>query len=344
MPLGDQGKLFEDIFSIDRLEGFIDSELAKRSVFGRAKNAFTASRLRKEKRIQMAMQQLHGDDKDIFIAIYNRTLYHANIESSTGQMATIFKKANPIDQSMEEWLSEANKLFDKLTPAGQQVVLGTFSTDSFEQVFKTFSSAGEPSKLSRVLKYLGSSQFNSKWVQKLQLIDSNDFGRAIPEGTYQVIKNKFLNSRLKKEWEKFEKAFEGKYANVAKKAMEIDTDAVIRVEGRYINMIRPLSHTKGMHLCLVTFNPINTAAKDPTAKNFGGKAPVIIQASTKDLDGLTLRGEEYWWAYGQRRGWYTSRGGRRIGSNLKAVSTALHLFLGFAPIPVLRNVLSIVSN
>ncbi len=205
------------------------------------------------------------------------------------------------------------------------------------------------------VRYIGSRKFNDKVVQPMQAIfDPNDLGRWGPERAYQFFKEKINNRVFKKQLKKaekamakgieksegdFDKAFEAAGGKLLKSRAK--PGQTVPLVSRYITGIKWLGGTDLKGMVLVKFNKANTQG---SGANKNGKRDLIVSMSKVDFDRLAFSGTEYWFSVGRKKGWFVSRGGRRTGEQFASISNRLSLFLGFVPIPALRNMLSIVSN
>lgn len=227
--------------------------------------------------------------------------------------------------------------------------------NKFAESFKIFSYTPDKFTWWRKFRVLGSAEFNNKWVQPIQAIfDPNDLGRTVPELAYRWAKKawtKKLEGNAFKEGqlavEKNLKRGSWKEASLWKKAggdvMKTKNAAGRVVLSQYIFGIKKLpAGTPLFRLVLVSFNKNNTKTK--TGKNAAGKRDIIVTMTDYDYDRLVLEGTDYWFAVGHKKGWFISRGGKSTERLSSSISNELSLFLGFMPIPALRNVLSIVSN
>lgn len=170
-------------------------------------------------------------------------------------------------------------------------------------------------------------------------------GRAIPEMAYQLTKDKILRKYEKNTVEKaIEKAAKG--LNRSRKIEEafVKSGGELLLENRYILGFKVLpGGYPGRRLVLIKFNKSNTSSK--SGRNQGGKQDILVSMSDEQIIRFREEGTNYWFAVGQKYGWFVSRGGKRAtGRSAGVLSNHLSLFLGFVPIPALRNVLSITSN
>lgn len=274
----------------------------------------------------------------------------------TSAIKFIFARRLEVRQ-IEKFMSKIFEVIEKTHPEDMVHVNLLVKKDFLNSTFNAFGVLGrgfETTARRRIIKKLGSRWFNDRIVQRLQLIDPNDFGRMFPEKAYQYLKDKLKDNLLKRATRGGlrKAAILLKEAEDVEAAFEKSGGTLMEGSRHYIIGIKVLHSSFNNHICYVKFNKLNTAAKHAVwrgqqTKNHGGKKDILIQVTSWELHRLLgIGGMKYWWDVGRKKGWFVSRGGSRkdLGDSLSAVSNELSLFLGFVPIPALRNVLSITSN
>lgn len=282
--------------------------------------------------------ELSEDGQQMFDLFINRLKYQKNIGKK--DLETIFE--------------DMEIAFKHISLNDARVFSSMIKEDAIKESFYVFMNAGrgERSAWRKWIKFAGSRKFNDKVVQVAQLIDPNDSGRYLVERAYQSAKYKIDNYFQKKA---FKKAY--KQAVKGVRSTKYDLDKAFKNAGgvligkgnknamigsRYILGIKKIGWTVGKGPVLVKFNKANTSSK--VGKNVGGKKDIIVSMTDLDFKRLEIEGTKYWFAVGKKKGWFVSRGGKRARGNLGTVANNMSLFLGFVPIPALRNLLSIVSN
>jgi len=180
-------------------------------------------------------------------------------------------------------------------------------------------------------KAIGSRGFNDRWVQKLQLIDPNDLGRAPVEALYQRTK-RYLDDAFKQTRKRL--------SPVLKKAKNIETAFTktggVLLDSDWLLGYKVITATPATSLILIKFIPSATNAK----------RDVIVWATPFQIKQLIASpGKSY------LRYWALSRGGAPVsltnlfgGLSFGRSSLFVSNVLGFIPVPQLRHILSIVSN
>ncbi len=185
----------------------------------------------------------------------------------------------------------------------------------------------------RLWKYTGTSDFNQKYVQKAQLIDPNDLGRAPVEALYQKVKSsiyKWLN-KVGKAADNFEKLDE----------LWTKTGGLTFAEkSSWIYGIKRVIDLPDRELIMIRFKPEATSNKRPVLV-WGSKLQVKRFIASDSPGSFYLKN------------WATSRGGKPvgltglfggIGFTKSGRGLIVNQVLGFIPVQQLRNILSIVSN
>lgn len=215
----------------------------------------------------------------------------------------------------------------------QDIPEATIIYNAFQDAYKGTSLANDLDNqilpwYKKLWRYSGSREFNDKYVQRLQLIDPNDLGRAPIEHLYQVLKRK-INKSLKsiyKKGRKIDEAFE--------------KSGGTRSDSAWIMGYKVVIDEPQKKLILITFRPEATY----------NKRPVLVWADRHQLRQFKEDAGVTYLKY-----WAISKGGRRVGltglfggisfiPNKAGGSLALNSVLSFIPAQQLRNWLSIVSN
>lgn len=287
--------------------------------------AFKEHKIRSITLINEAMKKLSENGKDLFSIFLRRINF----------IETMDKKA------VEEELAQ---LFESLSQSDKLVFVTHINKDEFINSFTIFTRQADQSTARRWIKFAGSSRFNKRVVQIAQLVDPNDMGRAIPEMAYQFTKDKILRKYERNTVEKAIVKAEKMISRSAKVEEAFVKSGGELLASRYIIGFKVLpGGYPGRRLVLVKFNKAATATK--SGRNEGGKQDILVSMSDEQIIRFREEGTSYWFAVGQKYGWFVSRGGKRVaGRSAGVLSNHLSLFLGFVPIPALRNVLSITSN
>lgn len=241
-----------------------------------------------------------------------------------------------LDDSWESLSSQTQRLFK--------------SKKHFKDLLYKYTTVGMfNTKLVRAVKFVGSHQFNDSVVQRVQLINPSDAGRAWVEFTSRWLR-KAVRGKLPKQGTKaYENLQKGKHVVGKIEKAFVKSGGTLIPPNRYLLGFKkvPIEHPGKYQSYLLYFNQKHTGAKDPKAKNHGGKKHVIISATKKQIVMLQTEGVYYYWKVGKHEGWYTNRGGRRKGGKygfLNEIPNEMALFIGFMPVSALRNILSIESN
>lgn len=163
------------------------------------------------------------------------------------------------------------------------------------------------------MKRIGSSPFNDKVVQKVQMIDPNDVGRAPIEFGYKKLKSAFER--------RFQKRVEREIAELTRKGIKESTKATAksgtkkgakkgarrgaeelrhsrdkgRFNSRYLDSYQVLKEHDAMNVAVMfQFNKLNTQARFlKSSKNYGGKKPIIANITRGRLDRIIEGGTDY---------------------------------------------------
>lgn len=184
-------------------------------------------------------------------------------------------------------------------------------------------------------KMVNSSSFYQHEVQWFQNINASDLGRYIAEKGFQRI-NKWFDKTKMGKWliglskrvpkllrveGKLEKAF-------------VQSGGKI-INSRYLLGYKILTTVGTGHLAvhevMVKFRPHAT----------NKKKPIIIKATTLDLEELSTQGSSYWFRVGAAKGWFSSRGGK---GGEGEITHEIGMILSFLPVQALRSFGSIISN
>lgn len=191
-------------------------------------------------------------------------------------------------------------------------------------------------RMNKVVRGIGSSNFNNRVVQVIQLMDPADAGR-------------FFVERLYRRMVKYFKPLFRILGNVNK-----IEDAFVKAGGTLVNShvivgYRVIGYNKknpAYSDIMISFYPEMTKSKNAfnkngkPNKNYHGKPPVFVTASPVEIDGLIKGGMKYY-----QRKWAISKGGRPMSfGGLEGMGTALMLILPFMNTGLLRNILSLGSN
>lgn len=196
--------------------------------------------------------------------------------------------------------------------------------------------AGAAQRANMILRGIGSSKFNDRVVQIVQLMDPADAGRYIIERLYRRMVKYFKPLfRVLGSVNKIDTAFEKAGGTLVKSNVIVG----YRVIGYN-------KKTPGHSDIMISFYPEMTRSKHPTSrngkanKNFHGKPPVFVTASDAEITGLIDGGMKYY-----LRKWAITRGGTAASMNtLDGMGLALMLILPFMQTGMLRNILSLGSN
>lgn len=281
--------------------------------------------------------------------LFNRLMYAPSSITENTMMVDSIVKTLPAHEG---------EVFFKIIAAGAGDLLSE-SPEALKEAFgKQLNLLSQKvySKKIQFINKIGSKLFNDRVVQNIQLIDPNDLGRAPIERGYQYLKKKLSEKYAQKVANNLthkvvHKTIEN-LDNVSKFKNELDgikqlfneSGGYLIPNNRYLLGYKVLDTQGKKNVVLLKFNPFY--ASGDTGKNIGGKKDVLVMATNDDLKQLRNIGVQYYWDYGYGKGWWRSRGGKKevmpIGA--RTLATGLSLFLGFIPIPALRNMLSITSN
>lgn len=289
-------------------------------------------------------RRLSEEGKDTFRALTRQLQFNAET-IDRGATSKFFSGNRFTGMNKKELSKFADDIVKSMSSSDQRIIKELLGDSELASTAQLFGHGADINTTRRLVKKLGTKDFNDKFVQRAQLIDPNDLGRYGPERMYQFLKEK-LDKKIEKNV--FRKAG-AKGKALLKDAKEIE-DAFVKSGGtlfppnRYIIGMKVLGGPINSRLVLIKFNKLNTSTKK-AGKNHNGKKDLIIRATDADIERLRLEGKNYWFAVGRRKGWFVSRGGKTgVSGSVGTISNNLSLFLGFVPIPALRNVLSIVSN
>ena len=235
------------------------------------------------------------------------------------------------------------------------------------EIVKATQVSPKPNTWIDKIRYLGSDDFDSKYVQRVQnIFDPRDAGRYFVERVYQKINrivqtkiNKFVETKVVNDaiasaakaakTTKVLKTSKGvKAAQTLDAAQKAATKfrvihKIINGKSRYLSHYQVYGKKGAYYVTLVHFQK-KPFLKIKRGKNKGGKKPVWIAATKTELYNIKTIGGTYWKSVAYMRGWEQSRGGRRWRNNISYADRDLSLFLGLVPINPLRRVLSLVSN
>lgn len=242
-------------------------------------------------------------------------------------------------KSQTRVLKNFNQLITTLSTRGRNTLSNNMIRFFDGKALSEVIGASRSSRIKQFFKKVGSRNFNDNFVQKVQLIDPNDAGRAPIEFAYQKAKqwankklDKFKKWRKYKKVRKFEKKLESTFVKNGGKL----------IGSRYIYGIKPLFKKIKKWEVLVQFRKSTTSGL--TGKNKNGKKDLIVDMTDYDIEQMVERpGSDYWWEVGEKKGWIYSRGGQSF-SHYGAVGSELSLFLSLVPLPALKNMVSITSN
>lgn len=191
----------------------------------------------------------------------------------------------------------------------------------------------------KAVKSPSSNEFNDMVVQPTQAIfDAGDLGRAPIEAAYKKLSKYFSKyfKRLGKVWNKVDKL----------------EDIFVKEGGILINSsvimgYKVINDVANQNLVQINFYKETTGARNrmwngKASKNFGGKKPVFVQATDRDLKRLKEQGMRFY-----LKRWALSRGGKPIGISSfgwKGLAEKAELMLPFINTTLLRNMLSLGSN
>lgn len=268
-------------------------------------------------------------------------IYDVLSEESNEILTLLVQSAGVIDNAY--WRDMYKMFTESLTAAETDRVEKIVRKSIGDTIFKSKALKAK-FRGATAIRYLGSKKFNERWVQNLQLIDPNDMGRAPVEFIYRKLKgriDKYFNKRIVAKTRKIERFFKGTYK--LEKAFVKSGGKIIK-RNRYLLGYKVLikDPTGKANAVLIKFNHLYTTSK--SGKNKKGKRDIMIKMSDIEIDRLQVEGKDYWFDVGEKKGWMTNRGGRRVGASLLELSPIDSLFLAFIPIPLLRNVGSIISN
>lgn len=329
-------------FILDVLKERYGYAIRQQSYFGRLANQNTANRaasLAQLRDVEISLLEGSPSDAAIWQSLKSRliqtTKTRDNIHWWNSKLA-YRDSAQMIDDALSS-----------MTPLGQEVVsrLGVSDPKDLLNLFSAFQRHTDSNAVVRFIKKAGSKDFNENWVQKAQMLsgDANDIGRYGPERAYQYLKGKIEaileKSAFKKAWVSAKKVIK-ESANL-QNAFERAGGVMIpgksgQIPGNYLFGYKIIDRNpaNGWHTVFLKF------VKETT----NNKKDVLIRATEHDLKMLQEEGVDYYWRVGKRKGWWISKGGKKVSTSLGTVSSSLSLFLSFVPIPALRNLLSIVTN
>lgn len=223
--------------------------------------------------------------------------------------------------------------------------------EAYGKVFGKFSErkglvigSGQPTGFWRQFK---SSSFYQNETQFFQDLAGTDAGRQGVEvayawfrhggrGKYFINENGLMDYRPPR-WKGLDKTLEekgwGKIAKNLNKAEELEKGFVKSggtvIKSKYLLGYKVLVSTPlGLNKAQMHFRT--------------GKLPIIIDASDKDLLNLVEQGSSYWFAIGQSRGWFMSRGGKNAGP--VSATGLVSKILAIMPVQVIRTFGSMLHN
>lgn len=282
------------------------------------------------------LKQAGFTDEEIaaIIRIQNRSLKQLEATRGLKEMDNLLRSISRTNkaQGVQEFINAYKAGLKSLKTSNVAIDDATkfyrFLEDAYKKVSPKFSKQLSNADLpwaKKLWKYMGSAEFNRKWVQRLQLIDPRDMGRAIVEKVYKV-------TRLKIE----------KWFKRLKYIKDLD-EAFVKSGGTAMES----SWIQGYKIVL------NEGLKKLILISFKGhatnhKRPVLVWATTKQIKNwhsADSTGRYY------QNTWAVSRGGKAIGLStlfggvsLRKTSMSINAVLAFLPVQQIRNILSIVTN
>ncbi len=244
--------------------------------------------------------------------------------------------------------SKISELFEqlmrKLHPSSAKRLTTNLNTLAGTNSFVGLIRKTYGSRINNIVKRIGSRGFNDRIVQRVQLIDPNDAGRALIERAYQGIK-KWID----KKWHKFKKWLRKTFKMEQRIEDALSKQGWTVLNSRYLQALKPMYKIheskipgKDTYEVQVRFNKTNTMSSK--GKNKNGKKPIIVKMTSLDMEKLVTQGSSYWFEVGHKKGWWVTKGGRAMNGSFQTITNKLSLFLGFIPISALRNLISITSN
>lgn len=267
--------------------------------------------------------------------------------SETKELYKAFKNSQGNEEIMEKIFIKAKDM--KLMDKAKKLALDS-NNYQVQKLFNSSTMATKSERIKapllkeyiRILKNPGSRIFNEKIVQRVQaFFDAKDMGRAPAEAGYKWI-SKHVKETTKDLVKKIKGAKWGKKLAAMEKAFT--KAGGVLCNSSVIMGYRILEKKVGMSLIQISFYPFMTKAKHEKwngrrTKNFYGKKPVFVWATSTQIDSLRTKGMVYY-----LKKWARNRGGNHsslFGINLLS---GAEFILPFVNTGLLRNIFSLSSN